>query len=81
MTEGYLRGWGLSGATVDLELGTAIFGRRADVNRWNDACRLQIETKFGDECEAIDIHGLTYYADAPSSFRRCESGFGDDIMM
>ena len=64
VTNGYLRGWGLSGDTVNLEVGTAIFGRRADVNRWNDACRSQIETKFGEECEAVDIHGLFLSSDA-----------------
>ena len=57
VTEGYLRGWGLTGHNVDLDIGTALFPRRPDVHRWNDACVRQIEQKFGDSCEGVDIHG------------------------
>jgi hypothetical protein len=46
VVEGYIRGWGMSGETVDLDLGTAIFSRRADASRWNDACVRQIEQKY-----------------------------------
>ncbi len=36
VVDGYLRGWGLSGSNVDLDVGVALFPRRADVNRWNE---------------------------------------------
>ena len=45
LLEGYLRGWGLTGARVDLEVGTALFPRVKDVARWNDACIRQIEQR------------------------------------
>ena len=35
---GYLRGWGLTGDIVDLDVGTAIFARRRNVRRWNHNC-------------------------------------------
>ena len=57
VTEGFLRGWGLSGSNVHLEIGTAIFARRTDVERWNNACVAQIETKYQDSLEAVDVHG------------------------
>ena len=44
--DGYIRGWGMSGGNVDLDLGTAIFARRADVARWNNACVEQIERVY-----------------------------------
>ena len=36
--EAYLRGWGLTGNNVDLDRGTALFAKRADVRNWNEAC-------------------------------------------
>ena len=57
VAEGYLRGWGLTGHNIDLDVGTALFPRRPDVRRWNEACVKQIEQKFGDSCEGVDIHG------------------------
>ena len=57
VADGYIRGWGLNGHTVDLDVGTALFPRRADVKRWNDSCVEQIEREFGTECEALDVHG------------------------
>ena len=57
VTEGFLRGWGLSGSNVHLEIGTAIFARRTDVERWNNACVTQIEAKYHDSLEAVDVHG------------------------
>ena len=55
--DGYVRGWGLSGAQVDLDVGTAIFARRTDVTRWNGSCVQQIERTFGEKCDAVDVHG------------------------
>ena len=48
---------GFSLANVDLEIGTAIFALNKDVEIWNDRCVRQIEEKYGDICEAVDIHG------------------------
>ena len=58
VVEGYLRGWGMSGKTVDLDIGTALFPRRADVRRWNQTCLDQIGSKFADVCEAVDVYGF-----------------------
>ena len=55
--EGYLRGWGMTGQNVDLDIGTAIFSYNADVRNWNHDCVTQMERRFGTECEAVDIHG------------------------
>ena len=41
--QSYLQGWGLSGVTVDLEIGTAIFAPNRDVDIRNDRCFRQIE--------------------------------------
>ena len=46
VVDGYIRGWGMSGDNVDLDLGTAIFARRADVKKWNYACVEQIEKVY-----------------------------------
>ena len=55
---GYLRGWGMTGKTVDLDIGTALFPRRADVKRWNQTCIAKIEASYANVCEAVDIHGF-----------------------
>ena len=57
VTEGFLRGWGMSGSNVHLEIGAAIFARRTDVERWNNACVSQIERLYQDRLEAVDVHG------------------------
>ena len=57
VTEGFLRGWGMSGSNVHLEIGTAIFARRTDVERWNNACVSQIERLYQDRLEAVAVHG------------------------
>eukprot|EP00973_Karenia_brevis_P013757 1867787-Karenia_brevis.AAC.1 len=57
VVNGYLRGWGLSGGNVDLDVGIALFARRTDVHKWNSQCAAQIETKYGESCDAIDAHG------------------------
>ena len=72
---GYLQGWGLCGQNVDVDVGTALFGRRADVRRWNEDCVAQVEAKYGDRCEAIDIHGFdprerTQSARRPTQLRK-----------
>ncbi len=56
--DGYLRGWGLTGQNVSLDVGVALFPRRADVNQWNKDAISQIEQKFGEGCEAVDVHGF-----------------------
>ena len=44
---------------MDLEVGTALFSRRTDVHRWNQACVHQIDSKYGPtKCEAVDVHGF-----------------------
>ena len=48
---GYLRGWGLTGLTIDLDIGTAMFPLQKDVRRWNAACVNQIEVRYGHCCE------------------------------
>ena len=55
--DGYLRGWGLTGEDVDLDVGTALFPRRPDVNRWNASCVRNIEELYTESCEAVDVHG------------------------
>ena len=55
--EGYLRGWGISGRNAPLDIGTALFPRNTEANRWNEACVQQIEDMHGDECEGIDVKG------------------------
>jgi len=61
VTEGYLRGWGLTAENVDLDVGTGLFPRRADVRRWNEGCIRQIERRFGDVCEGADVHGCNWH--------------------
>ena len=56
--EGYLRGWGLTGRSVDLDVGTAIFALKKDANNWNRDCVAQIEEKYGDTREAVDVRGF-----------------------
>ena len=58
--EGYLRGWGLTADSVDLDLGTALFPRRADVRRYNDGCIEQIERLFGEVTQGVDVHGCDW---------------------
>ena len=58
VVDGYLRGWGLSGSNVDLDVGVALFPRRADVNRWNEHALQQIEQCYGATCERVDVHGF-----------------------
>ena len=65
--DGYLRGWGLSGAKMDLDVGTVIFARRADVQRWRSACVYNIERTFGETCDVVDIHGYNPNASKPES--------------
>ena len=60
--EGYLRGVGLTGENVDLEVGTAFFPRRMDVKHWNAGCVRQIEKKYNDEVEALDVIGYDWKA-------------------
>ena len=55
--DGYVRGWGLTGADVDVDVGTALFPKRADVRRWNNACVKQIEQQHQETCEAVDVYG------------------------
>ena len=55
--EGYKRGLQLDASSVDLDTGVALFALRKDVRRWNENCVKQIEEKFGEDCEAIDIVG------------------------
>lgn len=64
--DGYLQGWGLSGEIVDLDIGTNLSSRRADVNRWNNACVDQIEAKYGATCEAVDVRGYNPLSSLPS---------------
>ena len=56
VVDGYLRGWGLTGQNVSLDVGVALFPRRADVDRWTIDAVLQIERKFGESCEGVDVH-------------------------
>ncbi len=70
--DGYLFGWGLSGANVDLESGTALFPRRQDVGGWNAACKNQVEVKYGDQSEAVDIHGYDWRGSCPSKPDRAQ---------
>ena len=56
--EGYLRGWGLTGRSVELDVGAAIFALKKDVNNWNLDCVAQIEEKYGNICEAVDVKGF-----------------------
>ena len=56
--EGFLRGWGMTGENVDLDVGTALFPRRADVTRWNNACVAQIDNRYGTACQAVNVTGF-----------------------
>ena len=54
-----LQGIGVSGETVDLDKGTAIFARHVEKDLWNNAYIKQIETKYWDKgLEAVDVHGF-----------------------
>lgn len=53
----YLRGWGLSGDDIDPDIGTALFPKRRHVRDWNDAVICQIEEKYGDTLDAVDVYG------------------------
>ena len=64
ITEGYLRGWGITGNDVELDVGTALAPRKCDVERWNNQCVTRIESLYGHQCEAIDVHGTTPHASA-----------------
>ena len=51
-----LRGIGLSGDTVDLEEGTAIFARHNEKDMWNDGYVRHIEREYWDKgLEAVDV--------------------------
>ena len=56
--DGFLRDWGMSGSNVHLEIDTAVLARRTDVERWNKACVSQIEQRYQDRLEAVDVHGF-----------------------
>ena len=54
-----LQGIGVSGETVDLDKGTAIFARHVEKDLWNNAYIKQIETTYWDKgLEAVDVHGF-----------------------
>ena len=57
VVEGYKRGLAFDASTIDLDEGVALFALRKDVRRWNNGCVKQIESKFGDECDALDVIG------------------------
>ena len=44
-----LQGIGLSGENIDLEVGTAIFARHAEKDRWNDGYVSQIEKLYWND--------------------------------
>ena len=53
-----LQGIGLSGSTVDLDIGTAIFARHNEKDLWNDAYVRHIEELYWDKgLQAVDIVG------------------------
>ena len=53
-----LQGIGLTGASVDLDVGTAIFARHVEKDMWNDAYVRHIEEMYWDkDLEAIDVVG------------------------
>ena len=53
-----LQGIGLTGGTVDLDVGTAIFARHVEKDMWNDAYVRHIEEMYWDKgLEAIDVVG------------------------
>ena len=53
-----LQGIGLTGASVDLDVGTAIFARHVEKGMWNDAYVRHIEEMYWDkDLEAIDVVG------------------------
>ena len=66
IVDGYVRGWGLTGSDVDLDVGTALFPKRCDVNRWNAACVEKIEHLHGKTCEAVDVIGYDPHASQAS---------------
>ena len=53
-----LQGTGLTGGTVDLDVGTAIFARHVEKDMWNDEYVRHIEEMYWDKgLEAIDVVG------------------------
>ena len=42
---------------MDPDFGTALFPKRRQVRDWNDAVLHQLEQKYGDELEGVDVHG------------------------
>ena len=61
---------------VDLDRGTALFAKRVDVRNWNDACVAQIENRYTEACEAVDIVGCDPYAkeETPEPDKRVKHG-------
>ena len=57
VVEGYKRGLNVDASNVDLDTGIALFALRKDARRWNETCVQQIETRFGEDCEAINVVG------------------------
>ena len=57
VVEGYKRGLTVDASNVDLDTGIALFALRKDARRWNETCVQQIETRFGEDCEAINVVG------------------------
>ena len=47
----------MDASNVDLDTGIALFALRKDARRWNETCVQQIETRFGEDCEAINVVG------------------------
>ena len=54
-----LQGIGVSGETVDLDKGTAIFARHVEAYLKNNPYINQIETKYWDKgLEGVDVYGF-----------------------
>ena len=47
----------MSGSNVHPDIGTALFPKRRHVRDWNDAVLQQLEEKYGEELEGVDVHG------------------------
>ena len=71
--EGYLRGVGLTGGNVDLDVGTAFFPRKVDVRSWNAGCINQINETYGDDLEAVDVLGYDWRSASGSNPQQSQS--------
>lgn len=54
VVDAYVRGWGLSGSTVDIEHGVAMTSLRKDKDAWNNSVVKKIENDF-PHCEKVDV--------------------------